>query len=232
MANIFDLFRRAKKPVQKSLESSYSKTFYSQEGEDILIDRILNNQKNGFYIDIGAHHPFRFSNTYYFYKRGWRGINVDAMPGSMQLFAQYRPEDINIEAGISRDPSPLTYYRFNEPALNTFIKEEAEKKHGVANYLIEEKITIQTTTLAAIIEQYLPAGKQVDLLTIDVEGLDLEVLESNNWTKVKPRVIVVEDLSKELKLILENSATRQFLEKQGYRLFSKLYNTCIYLRND
>jgi len=211
---------------------SYFKQSYAQEGEDILIDRILNNQKQGFFIDVGAHHPMRFSNTYYFYRKGWRGINIDAMPGSMKLFQEHRPEDINIEAAISRDPSPLVYYRFNEPALNTFIKEEAEKKDGLATYRIEEKITIQTTTLSSIIDQYLPKGKEVDFLTIDVEGLDLEVLQSNDWSRVKPRLIIVEDLSRELNLILENSATRQFLEQQGYRLFSKLYNTCMYLRND
>jgi FkbM family methyltransferase len=212
--------------------TKWTRHSYAQEGEDILIDRILNNQKQGFFIDVGAHHPQRFSNTYYFYNKGWRGINVDAMPGSMKLFQEHRPEDINIEAAISRNPSPLIYYRFNEPALNTFIKEEAEKKDGLATYRIEEKITIQTTTLSAIIDQYLPKGKEVDFLTIDVEGLDLEVLQSNDWSRVKPRLIIVEDLSKELNLILGNSATRQFLEQQGYRLFSKLYNTCMYLRND
>ena len=74
---------------------------YSQEGEDIILARIFGKQQNGFYVDVGAHHPYRFSNTYFFYKRGWKGINIDAMPGSMKIFNKYRPRDKNIEAGIS-----------------------------------------------------------------------------------------------------------------------------------
>ena len=70
---------------------------YSQNGEDLILNRFLENKKNGFYIDIGAHHPIRFSNTYLFYKKGWRGINIDAMPGSMDLFNKIRSRDINIE---------------------------------------------------------------------------------------------------------------------------------------
>ena len=56
---------------------------YSQEGEDMILGKIFSGQKHGFYVDVGAHHPLRFSNTYLFYLKGWRGINIDAMPGSM-----------------------------------------------------------------------------------------------------------------------------------------------------
>ena len=75
-------------PLTAELKKYRSFTF-SQEGEDLLINRILNNKSEGFFIDIGAHHPIRFSNTYFFYRKGWRGINVDAMPGSMKAFEQF-----------------------------------------------------------------------------------------------------------------------------------------------
>ena len=42
---------------------------YSQEGEDMVLQRIFAQKEYGFYIDVGAHHPKRFSNTYLFYKR-------------------------------------------------------------------------------------------------------------------------------------------------------------------
>src|SRR5690242_3324544 len=63
---------------------------YSQEGEDRILHSIFETVADGFYVDIGAHHPKRFSNTYLFYQRGWRGINVDAMPGSMVRFKRVR----------------------------------------------------------------------------------------------------------------------------------------------
>lgn len=76
---------------------------YAQQGEDLILREILNYASTGFYVDVGAHHPFRFSNTYLFYKQGWRGINIDAMPGSMTLFHRFRPRDINIECGVANN---------------------------------------------------------------------------------------------------------------------------------
>ena len=74
---------------------------WSQEGEDMILHRIFGGKKSGFYVDVGAHHPKRFSNTYFFYCHGWRGINIDAMPGRMKLFNQWRPKDINLEMGVA-----------------------------------------------------------------------------------------------------------------------------------
>jgi hypothetical protein len=64
----------------------YLNQSYSQEGEDMVLYRTFETVKEGFYVDVGAHHPDRFSNTYKFYKQGWRGINIDAMPGGMDPF--------------------------------------------------------------------------------------------------------------------------------------------------
>lgn len=74
---------------------------YALQGEDLILREFFEYAKNGFYVDVGAHHPFRFSNTYLFYQSGWRGINIDAMPGSMKLFNRFRPKDINIECGVA-----------------------------------------------------------------------------------------------------------------------------------
>lgn len=87
----------------------YALKSYFQEGEDMILRRIFERQSTGFYVDVGAHHPKRFSNTYFFYKKSWTGINVDAMPGSMKLFEKVRSRDINIEKPISSEKQVLTY---------------------------------------------------------------------------------------------------------------------------
>ena len=73
---------------------------FSQEGEDLVLYRLLGHQTKGVYVDVGAHHPYRFSNTFKFYLLGWSGINIDPLPGSKQLLDEKRPRDINLEAGI------------------------------------------------------------------------------------------------------------------------------------
>src|SRR5829696_7661265 len=83
------------------MQDAYSRKSYSQEGEDLILERIFLEQKKGFYVDVGAHHPKRFSNTFLFYKLGWFGINIDAMPGSMSAFESARPRDINLEVAIA-----------------------------------------------------------------------------------------------------------------------------------
>ena len=111
----------------------YALKSYSQEGEDMILRRLFEKQQTGFYVDVGAHHPKRFSNTYFFYKKGWRGINIDAMPDSMIPFNKIRPRDINIEKPVSDKKQVLTYYAFNEPALNGFSKELSDTRSNKNN---------------------------------------------------------------------------------------------------
>ena len=90
--------------IRRIFISPYKRYALSQEGEDLILARIYEHKPEGFYVDVGALHPVRFSNTYFFYRQGWRGINIGAMPGSMKAFQHQRPRDINVEAAISDEP--------------------------------------------------------------------------------------------------------------------------------
>ena len=205
------------------------KLSFSQEGEDLILNRIFDNQKTGFYVDIGAHHPQRFSNTYHFYLNGWRGINIDAMPGSMELFDKLRPGDINIEIPISNNAEELIYYQFNDPALNGFSAELSEQRNEHEKYTIISKKKLKTEKLSFILDRYAPPVKVIDFMSIDVEGLDFEVLMSNDWAKFRPRFLIVEDfLFKDLKDI-SDSRIYNFLIENGYSLHSCLVRSFIYM---
>lgn len=206
----------------------YHQKSWSQEGEDVILSRYFESIKvKGFYVDVGAHHPLRFSNTYKFYKQGWHGINIDAMPGSMTLFNRLRPRDINIEKAISDSKQILTYYGFNEPALNGFSPELANLYQEQGNYNIVLKKDLETLTLEEILDQYLREGQKIDFLSIDVEGLDYAVLKSNNWSKYKPEIILIEILGNTLDEILDNEVTI-FLRRLGYSIHAKCMNTVIF----
>jgi FkbM family methyltransferase len=201
---------------------------WSQEGEDQILRRIFERKKNGFYLDIGAHHPKRFSNTFLFYKRGWRGINIDAMPGSMRAFQKTRPRDINLELGIGEEQSTLDYYVFNEPALNSFSRELSEERHAADSaYLINEVIKVNVLPLSELLKQYLPAGQNIDFMSVDVEGLDLQVLKSNDWEKNRPSYVLSEVLGSSLHEI-DKSEIGQFMCDNGYDLYAKTMNTVFF----
>lgn len=211
-----------------NIQPNYQNLSYSQEGEDLILSRFFAGKENGYYIDIGAHHPKRFSNTYIFYLKGWRGINIDALPGTKNTFDIDRPEDINLEVGVSETEGNLVYYSFNEPALNTFDKVEAEKKNGLQHYFIEKEIRINTFPLSYILNKYLPSNQNIDFMSIDVEGLDLQVLKSNDWEKYKPNLILVEELRTNIIEITKTSAIYRFLIDKGYLLYFRSFNTSFY----
>lgn len=206
---------------------SYALKSYSQEGEDMILKRIFENQNTGFYVDVGAHHPKRFSNTYYFYKKGWHGINIDAMPGSMKPFKKLRKRDINIEKAISEEQKELIYYIFNDPALNGFSKEPWSYQNSEKYYIVC-KINLKTSTLEEILSKYLPEEQQIDFLSVDVESLDLQVLKSNNWEQYRPKVVLVEAFHSMLESIY-NDETYQFLKAKEYLLYAKTVNTMIFV---
>ena len=199
---------------------------YGQDGEDLILNRMLDGQTHGFYVDVGAHHPVRFSNTYLFYKRGWRGINIDAMPGSMKKFDKVRPRDINIECGVAGSAGKLMYCRFNEPALNTFDATEAAHKNKPPYQLIDT-VEVTVERLDNLLARHLPAGQQIDFLSVDVEGKDEEVLRSNDWSRYRPRFILAETLRTDM-LHLSECSVVQFLRSVGYTPVGKAYNTSFF----
>ena len=237
MKNIFkkvipDRLLKSLRSVRNELFDSFGIKSYSQEGEDLVLARILGELKitTGFFVDIGAHHPMRFSNTNYFYRRGWRGINVDALPGTKKLFQRMRPRDITIECGVGSQAGVLKYFSFNEPALNTFSEQEAARKN-ISPYHIINTIQVPVVTLKQILDEYLPSGTQIDFMTIDAEGFDHDVVSSSDWKIYRPRVVLVELLNTELQKF-ELHPTARMLKEHNYRAFAKTYNTYFFVANE
>ena len=207
----------------------YALKSYSQEGEDMILRRIFEYHEKGFYVDVGAHHPNRFSNTYIFYKRGWSGINIDATPGSMAPFKKKRPRDINIEAAVSNEKKEMLFYIFNEPALNTLDPKLAQSRESKKYHIVEKK-KIVTKTLRELLKENLPKNRKINFLSVDVEGKDLEVLQSNDWELFRPEYILVECLNIPLKELsdLTNNDVYKFLAGRNYSFFAKTFGTVIF----
>lgn len=231
--NIKNLIPKNIKEVAKSIIEPlapahfYGRTSYSQEGEDLLLARYTDSLTSGFYVDIGAHHPFRYSNTYYFYQKGWHGINIDILPGCMRYFDKVRPRDINLEIGISEKEETLTYYQFDEPAINGFNKDLSQHRVNNSPYKIIAETPVTTMPLAAVLDQYLPKQQPITFFSIDVEGLDLAVLKSNNWDKYKPAFILVEALNEDISHLGKDELSL-YLHTQRYQLSAKTKNTCLF----
>ena len=204
----------------------YASKNYSQEGEDMILRYLFASKMEGFYIDVGAHHPTRFSNTYFFYKRGWSGVNIDATPGSMKLFRKWRPRDINVEVAIGREHTAMRFFEFDDPALNSLDVELSAMRNTGHSCVVREQI-LMTRTLADVLTEHFPGGRHVDFMSVDVEGMDLDVLQSNDWDFFRPSFVLVECLGTDIRRI-DESPIYQFLIGLSYELFAKTVGTFIF----
>lgn len=214
--------------LKNALWGGYKQASYSQFGEDRVLSFLLRSP-HGYYVDIGANHPKRYSNTHLLYLRGWRGLNVDPNPDAIALFKSARPRDTSVPLGVARESGTATLFRYADPAFNTFSKEAAEalkKKKWLVPLPIHE---VAVMPLHAVLERYLPTGTTIDFLNIDVEGNDFDVLQSNDWARFLPHIIAIEDHTFTPHLP-EQSQVFSYLVNKGYALKAVAGPTLIFSR--
>ncbi|MBF0135823.1 MAG: FkbM family methyltransferase [Magnetococcales bacterium] len=224
-----DRLRRLLTWMEIHLPGLGGKRVYAEFGEDIILDHMFQGIRAGFYVDVGAHHPIRESNTYRLYRRGWHGINIDASPGSFSLLQRFRPRDINLHTLVSNQETMLTFYCFGLSSMNTLdlARAEAFKKASGHSW---STLHLHSRSLADILATHVPAGTGIDLLSVDVEGHDLSVLQSNDWERFVPRVILVEMHFSTLESLFR-SPLFEFLREKGYDLVNILGPSLVFVAN-
>ncbi len=164
---------------------------YGQFGEDLVIDTLLGFKPAGFYVDVGAHDPHRFSNTKRFYRRGWHGINIEPNVTCHAKFVRVRTRDINLNIGAGDCSATLTFHHFLPATLSTFSEEQA-RQYATEGYVLKGRSEIQVDPLSAILSTHVADGTKIDFFSIDTEGLDLAVLRGNDWERFRPYLVCVE----------------------------------------
>lgn len=208
--------------------ASQGTCFYSQTGEDAILAHLLFDHHSGFYVDVGAFHPIQYSNTYYFYRRGWMGINIEPTAGQIDLFKNLRPRDINLACAVAKTEGPIHLTTFDDTALNSAKEQMIDRHVRTWQLRTTGEIVVEAYPLANILETYIPPGKELTFLSVDVEGMELDVLESNDWERFRPRFVAVEWLEP---LSVESATASDlhgFLKQQKYELICKTPLTLIY----
>jgi FkbM family methyltransferase len=163
---------------------------YSQNGEDVVLNRLFPPGHKGLYIDVGANNPLDDTVTRHFYEQGWQGINIEPGAEMHTLIAQNRPKDVNLHVGLSNTTGVKTFYDFPDyPGSSTYCQVEAEvhkRDHGFR--CIERNFSV--TTLKAVCEAHVT--RPIDFISIDVEGHEREVLEGADFHRFRPVAMVLE----------------------------------------
>lgn len=214
---------------------------YSQSGEDIIISDLFGRLgiQQPTYLDIGANAPVALNNTYRLYTRGSRGVCVEPNPILFKKLSTKRRRDICIAAGIAFDETrQADFYLFTGKAhgLSTFSKQEADFWEHTGNEEIG-KHTPSSVIKTPLLDINDIMGKYFsphpNLVSIDVEGLDLQIAKTINFEKYKPEVFCAETLwfakdNKETK----NKLLIEFYESKGYFIYADTYINTIFCRKD
>lgn len=227
MGSLIDRYLYILVHLKGLLTGSFSRPYYSQWGEDVVLSGIFSGQRRGFYVDVGAFHPFHYSNTALLYKKGWRGLNIDPNPASIALFGFHRGGDTNLNYGVSEDAGDKPYYIFNHQSCNTFSEAQKEVMLKKSFIRLLSVRPIPCTPLQALIDAH-GKGKVIDFLNVDVEGMSMEVLRSLDFSKNAPKVICVEDDDFNFNKPSCGSEIFEYLTERGYALHSKMGRSTVY----
>ncbi len=163
-------------------------TIYSQCGEDLILDYLNHHKTTGFYVDVGANDPRVFSNTYFFYKKGWNGLVVEPNLQKLSQYSYWRKRDVRVRCAVGPQGS-FTFYTFKEDALNTMSEEVARSYENMGHKILSTE-TVPSLPLSDIFKEQ--NIKHIDFLSIDTEGQNFEVLQTNDWNTYRPNFVVVE----------------------------------------
>lgn len=224
MREMLDTVSRFIKTLIKLVLGRGVRTSYGQHGEDAAIQALLKWVHHGTYVDLGAYHPTLYSNTYALYRQGWSGIVIDPNSDFKPLYTLLRPRDTFVHAAVGKERGERMYYVLTDESYNSFDEERARGWKSLRGVDIVKSYPVSFKPLSDIIKEQ--EITHIDLLNIDVEGLDFEALKTHDWS-VLPRVIAIEDDSFDADAPHE-SEIYTFLHAKGYQLNSMAGNTLLF----
>lgn len=170
-----------------------ARTSYSQAGEDLILALVFESLgvSKPVYLDVGANHPRRFSNSYLFYRWGGNGVLVEPDPGLQQALRRARSRDLVLGVGIAPQPGELEFFRMSTSVLNTFSRIEAESLVTEGHRILEQ-IAVPVITMEDALAR---CPRTPDLISLDIEGMDEAVLASVDFGRHRPLALCVETVT-------------------------------------
>ena len=189
---------------------------FSQHGEDTFIHERFGRKKGGSYVDVGASHPFRPSNTFLLYKNGWRGVTVEPVPLLGRLHKRWRPQDSLVQKAIGPSPGRVWFQEVLPSVLSTLDAKTARSYVLEGKAQLLQSYEIDVITLDQLFANYV-GRRTIDLLSIDVEGLNAETITTFGLDDIRPITICIEAT-----LYDDRCKILAYFEQRKYRLVAEL----------
>lgn len=204
---------------------------FSQAGEDAVIRFLFKDKKieQISYLDLGTNLPDHFNNTYLFYKDGSRGVCVEADKSLIPIIEKVRPKDKILNVGVSIEgKKEADFYIFEISGFNTFDQAEAKKRESFGTFKITEVVKVPLLDINTIIKNNFKTYP--DLLSVDIEGLDLPVLKTLDFEKYPIPAICVETcVYSENHIRPKDKTIEEFMLTKGYEVYADTYINTIFV---
>jgi hypothetical protein len=206
------------------------RTQYSQWGEDKFINEFFKNKRDGIYLDIGCFHPVMYSNTCLLHKKGWRGINIDINPTSIDLFNIVRPKDTNLCTTINETKKFFEVY-YDEPfsPVNTLDKQFYKNLKNRSNK-VKKKLTVESKSIKEILD-ISKIDENIDFINIDVEGMDYKILKNIDLNKLQPKLISVETHNVDGTNSNNFESILKFMNERSFSIYKRVGPTTLFSFN-
>jgi FkbM family methyltransferase len=176
---------------RRFFEASSERGSFAQHGEDREILRRLSEAgASGPYVDVGCNHPFRLSNTYLLYSKGWRGMCIDPLPRFEKLYRKWRPEDKFCRTAIGLSAGELPFYEFESDVLST-LDAELAGQYIRQGYRLRQRSSVTIATLDQVLKDH-QLDMPLSLLSVDIEGHEVAALQSIDLQRWQPALICLE----------------------------------------
>jgi FkbM family methyltransferase len=200
------------------------KKYYSQHGEDALLDLIFGDQKEGFFVEVGCIDGRRFSNTLTFEERGWKGICVEAHSGYIEALKKNRPNAIVCHCAAGEADEDAIFYANARGSLSTLDKSsEARWQKDYAPYFSGfEEQQVKKVRLSTLLDAY--RVSEIDVLSLDIEGYEVEAIKGLDLSRHKPKVMVIESDS-----LQQEAQLDELILPSGYTKALRLFGNLFYV---
>jgi FkbM family methyltransferase len=226
MAALARAFPGAARDVGLTAAKSVS---FSNYGEDLVLSRMFKLPQAGFYVDVGANHPIVASNTFRLDLMGWSGVAFEPNPDLARLYPRLRPACRVVERAVGEARASLEFIRFNVDQCDTFDPELARMARARGMVEIGREM-IEVERLDVLLAEHV-GEREVDVMSIDVEGFDLQVLRSNDWARWTPAILLVED-HLPFGARFDDSEIARFLSQKGYAVAARVHFTTFFAHRE
>ncbi len=213
-------------------DNIYYQKSYSQCFEDRFCLNLIKTLKltNPIYLDIGCNHPINGNNTYLLYQQGYNGVLIEPIPSICNIIRKERPNDVVLTIGVGENKDVKKLYEFNANVLSTFCKKDADEivKNSNGKYYITKEYEVELLNINQIIQKYFVSCPNI--ISIDVEGLNLEIIKVFDFKSYRPEIFIIETLN----FTIDANETRideifSIMKLNGYMLYIDTYINALFI---